>query len=122
MKTYSILSYNRTGSTVVGQCLAAALNTEYEAEITNIPSILMRYDETGKDVNVPFKKPLPNGTYVKTYSVTNGRVTRIFKYDNPSPFIPDSEEYKKEVKNRIELIRYNLSSDHKSIFKIQPQT
>lgn len=122
MKTYSVLSYNRTGSTVVGQCLAAYYGLDYQAEITNIPSVLMRYDETGKDVNVPYKIPLPQGTYTKTYTITNKRVERIFNYDNPKPFIPESEAFDLEVEKRSGLIRYNSNSEYKSIFKIQPQT
>lgn len=122
MKAYSILSYNRTGSTVVGQCLAAHFGLEYQAEITNIPSVLMRYDETGKDVNVPYKVPLPEGTYAKTYTITDGRVARIFQYDDPKPYIPGSKEYNMEVEKRSGLIRYNSTSEYKGIFKIQPQT
>lgn len=122
MKAYSILSYNRTGSTVVGQCLAAHFGLEYQAEITNIPSVLMRYDETGKDVNVPYKVPLPEGTYAKTYTIKDGRVERIFQYEDPKPYIPGSKAFDLEVEKRSSLIRYNSSSEYKSIFKIQPQT
>lgn len=122
MKTYSILSYNRTGSTVVGQCLAAYFGGEYQAEITNIPSVLMRYDENGNDINVPFNQPLPKGTYVKTYCIKDGYVVRDLIYDDPEPFVPGTENYKKEVAKRLDLIKYNRISIDKSIFKIQPQS
>ena len=121
MKTYSILSYNRTGSTIVGQCLASYFGLEYQAEITNIADVLMRYDETGKDVNVFYKTPLPQGTYAKTYDICNNRVERILNYNNPKPFIIDSKEYQEEVSKRIQLLKYNKNSKYKSIFKIQPQ-
>ena len=122
MKTYSILSYNRTGSTVVGQCLAAHFGSEYQAEISNIPSVLMRYDENGNDINVPFKQPLPKGTYVKTYTIENGYVKRLLKYNNPEPFILGTNRHKLEVDKRIGFLNYNLNSEYKSIFKIQPQS
>lgn len=122
MKTYSILSYNRTGSTIVGQCLAGYFGKEYQAEITNIPSVLMRYDETGKDVNVPFEQPLPYGTYVKTYDIVEGEVKRILNFDDPKPFKHGTEEHQIEVEKRIKLLQYNAQSNTKSIFKIQPQT
>ena len=122
MKTYSILSYNRTGSTVVGQCLAGYFGKEYQAEITNIPSVLMRYDETGKDVNVPFTDNLPEGTYVKTYDIIDNEVKRIFNYDNPKPFEIGTYSHKQEVDKRKTLLRFNKDSKNKSIFKIQPQT
>tara|TARA_B110000305_G_C19460497_1_gene653997 strand:+ start:71 stop:889 length:819 start_codon:yes stop_codon:yes gene_type:complete len=122
MKTYSVLSYNRTGSTVVGQMLAGYFGKEYQAEITNIPSVLMRYDENGNDVNVEFVKPLPKGTYAKTYNIQNGVVTRLMNYDNPKPFAPGTPEFNKEVSKRKALLQYNAQSKTKSIFKIQPQT
>ena len=122
MKNYSILSYNRTGSTVVGQMLAGYFGKEYQAEITNMSTVLMRYDETGKDVNVPFSDNLPDGTYVKTYDVIDEEVKRIFNYNNPKPFEIGTYEYKQEVEKRKRLLEYNKNSDNKSIFKIQPQT
>ena len=122
MKTYSILSYNRTGSTVVGQMLAGYFGKEYQAEITNMSTVLMRYDETGKDVNVPFKNNLPKGTYVKTYDIIDNEIKRIFNYNNPKPFIIGSYDYKQEVDKRKKLLQFNKNSNNKSIFKIQPQT
>lgn len=122
MKTYSILSYNRTGSTVVGQMLAGYFGKEYQAEITNMSDVLMRYDETGKDVNVPFKNNLPKGTYVKTYDIIDNGIKRIFNFKNPKPFIIGSYDYKQEVDKRKKLLQFNKNSNNKSIFKIQPQT
>jgi len=122
METYSILSYNRTGSTVVGQCLAGHFGQEYQAEITNIPSVLMRYDDNGNDINVPFKKPLPEGTYVKTYEIQEGYVKRYLEFDNPEPFIFGTSRFTKEVEKRKKLLKYNCKSKNKSIFKIQPQS
>jgi len=122
MKTYSILSYNRTGSTVVGQCLAAHFGLEYQAEITNIPSVLMRYDETGKSYNVDFKPPLPEGTFNKTYDIVEGRVQKTLLYKNPEPFCPGTSSFYNEVTKRKNLLLHNRTSQYKSIFKIQPQT
>jgi len=122
MKTLAILSYNRTGSTVVGQCLAQVHNKDYIGEITNISEILMRYDEDGKDVNVPYKPPLPDGTYVKTYDQIDGFVQRTRIYDDPKPFEIGSERYLEEVKKRSQLLRQNVENKHKSLFKIQTRT
>ena len=122
MKTLAILSYNRTGSTVVGQCLAQAHDKDYIGEITNIPEILMRYDENGKDVNVPYKLPLPEGTYIKTYDQIDESVQRTFIYDNPKPFEIGTERYLKEVKKRSQLLRQNVINQNKSFFKIQTET
>ncbi len=122
MKTFAILSYNRTGSTVVGQCLAQAHQKEYIGEITNIPFVLMRYDENGKDVNVPYEPPLPKGTYVKTYDQIDGAVQRSFLYDNPKPFDIGSERYYNEVIKRKQLLQQNVHNQDKSFFKIQTQT
>lgn len=122
MKTFAILSYNRTGSTVVGQCLAQVHQKEYIGEITNIPFVLMRYDENGKDVNVPYEPPLPKGTYVKTYDQIDGAVQRSFLYDNPKPFDIGSERYYNEVIKRKQLLQQNVHNQDKSFFKIQTQT
>jgi len=119
MKTYSILSYNRTGSTVVGQVLAAYFEKEYQAEITNIPDLLMRYDSYGKSYTVDYQKPLPKGTFNKTYDVVNGQVVKTLLYDNPKPFVYGSEIFFNEVEKRKNLIRHNSRSASKSIFKIQ---
>jgi len=122
METYAILSYNRTGSTVVGQCLAQAHNKDYIGEITNIPEVLMRYDNNGKDVNVPYELPLPKGTYVKTYDQIDGSVQRNFIYDDPKPFEIDTERYTAEVEKRKQLLKQNVKNENKSFFKIQTQT
>lgn len=122
MKTFAILSYNRTGSTVVGQCLAQAHGKDYIGEITNISENLMRYDENGKDVNVPYKLPLPNGTYVKTYDQIDGSVQRTFILNDPKPFEIGSERYFAEVKKRSQLLRQNVINQNKSFFKIQTRT
>lgn len=122
MKTYAILSYNRTGSTVVGQCLAQAHNKDYIGEITNIPEVLMRYDDNGKDVNVPYELPLPNGTYVKTYDQIDGRIQRNFIYDDPKPFVVGTQRYVDEVEKRKQLLTQNTINHNKSFFKIQTQT
>ena len=57
MKTLAILSFNRTGSTVVGQCLAQAHNKDYIGEITSI----LRKDKkvVVSDVNKKFKHVKP---------------------------------------------------------------
>ena len=129
MKTFAILSYNRTGSTVVGQALAQVLDLKeprsgekYCGEITNIAEVLMRFDENGRDVNVPYKLPLPEGTYVKTYDQIDGFVQRRKMYDNPKPFEMGSERYLQEVKKRSQLLRQNVANKHKSLFKIQTKT
>lgn len=121
MKTLSVLSYNRTGSTIVGQAVASSLGLEYQAEITNIPDILMRYDENGKDVAVEYTENLPEGTYSKTYDIINDRVERSLNYNNPKPFIHGTPEYLLEVDKRSNLLRHNVKSSKKSIFKIQTQ-
>ena len=122
MKTLAILSYNRTGSTVVGQCVAQAHGKDYIGEITNIPEVLMRYDENGKDVNVPYEPPLPEGTYVKTYDQIDGSIQRTFMYNDPKPFKLGTERYTEEVKKRKQLLKQNLLNQNKSFFKIQTQT
>ena len=129
METISILSFNRTGSTVVAQSLAQVLDLKqprsggkYCGEITNISTVLMRFDENGRDVNVPYKLPLPEGTYVKTYDQIDGFVQRRKMYDNPKPFEMGSERYLQEVKKRSQLLRQNVANKHKSLFKIQTRT
>ena len=121
MKTLAILSFNRTGSTVVGQCLAQAHNKDYIGEITNIPEVLMRYDN-GRDVNVPYEPPLPEGTYVKTYDQIDGRIQRTFMYDDPKPFEIGTDRYSAEVDKRKQLLKQNVLNESKSFFKIQTQT
>ena len=115
METYAILSYNRTGSTVVGQCLAQAHNKDYIGEITNIPEVLMRYDNNGKDVNVPYELPLPKGTYVKTYDQIDGSVQRNFIYDDPKPFEIDTERYTAEVEKRKQLLKQNVKNKNRHL-------
>ena len=121
MKTYSVLSYNRTGSTVVGQCLAAYFGLEYQAEITNIPDILMRYDKQGRSYTVDYTKSLPVGTFNKTYDIIKNRVEKTLLYDNPVPFSPGTAAFKNELSKRKDLLLYNAKSQYKSIFKIQTQ-
>ena len=110
MKTLAILSFNRTGSTVVGQCLAQAHNKDYIGEITNIPEVLMRYDN-GRDVNVPYEPPLPEGTYVKTYDQIDGRIQRTFMYNDPKPFEIGTDRYSAEVDKRKQLLKQNVLNE-----------
>ena len=129
METFAILSYNRTGSTVVGQALAQVLDLKeprsggkYCGEITNIAEWLMLEDKEGKQINVEYKPPLPKGTYVKTYDQIDGFVQRTRIYDDPKPFEIGSERYLAEVKKRSQLLRKNVENTHKSLFKIQTRT
>ena len=129
METISILSFNRTGSTVIGQALSQVLDLKqprqggkYCGEITNIAEWLMLEDEEGKEINVEYKLPLPEGTYVKTYDQIDGFVQRTRIYDDPKPFEIGSERYLEEVKKRSQLLKQNVENKHKSLFKIQTRT